>query len=298
MHQKVHIRGKLQWQTWRQLNILRRDGFDVELFEHLLSVNESEKLKRRFIIEAFSDLAVEVGNNEVDVVLGKRVETGPFREEFSEVKVIVFDMGFFPGGVRIAVIDSGPAFLGCRAELKSGRIGKLGTIVRKDDWEHLSEGVEAERLLKGIEHVDYGSGVVGRTQEREHKTAGVEIHREEHFLSGDADDTVHFNHGNIRICFQERTEVIEGTSDAALLVDLVFNGLGFPFLSSACHRQIMALRSDRPRLNQVVYGFLADRENILIRFHDVVNGLSLSCAIIHHVTDFVELIFSHVDSFT
>ena len=205
-----------------------------------------------------------MGNDEVDVVLGKRVETGPFREELSEVEVIVFDMGLFPGGIRIAVIDSGSAFLGCRAELKSGRIGELGTVVREDDREHLSEGVEAERPLKGIEHVDHGSSVVGWTQEREHKTAGVEVHSEEDFLSGDADDAVHFDYGNIRVGFQERMEVVKRTPDAALLVDLVFNGLGFPFFSPACHRQVVTLRSDRPRLNQVVYGFLADREGILI----------------------------------
>ena len=237
-----------------------------------------------------------MGNDEVDVVLGERIEAGPFREELSEVEVIVFDMGLFPGGVRIAVIDSGSAFLGRRTEFKSCRIGELGTVVREDDGEHLSETVEAERLLKRVEHVDYGSGVVGRTQEREHKTAGVEIHREEHFLSGDADDAVHFDHGNIRICFQERKEVVEGTPDAALLVDLVFNGFGFPFLSSACHRQIMALRSDRPRLNQVVYGFLADREGIRIGVHDVVDRLPFPCAVIHHIADLVELIFRHVDA--
>lgn len=204
--------------------------------EHLLSVNEFEKIKRRFIVEAFSDLAVEVGDNEVDVVLGKRVEAGPFWEELSEVEVIVFDMGLFPGGVRIAVIDSGSAFPGRRAELKSCRIGELGPVVREDDGEHLSERVEAERPLKGIKHVDHGSGVVGRAQEREHKTAGVEIHREERFLSGDADDAVHFDHGNIRIYFQERKKVVEGTPDAAFLVDLVFNGLTLAFLPAAGHR--------------------------------------------------------------
>ena len=296
-HQKVHIREKLQRQNGRQLDILEGDGFDAELFEHLLSVNEFEKVKRRFVVEAFSDLAVEVGNDEVDVVLGKRVETGPFRKELSEVEVIVFDMGLFPGGIRIAVIDSGSALLGCRAELKSGRIGELGTVVREDDGEHLSERVEAERPLKGVEHVDHGSGVVGRTQEREHKTAGVEVHREEDFLSGDADDAVHFDHGDIRICFQERKKVVEGTPDAALLIDLVLNGLGFPFLSSACHRQIVALRSDRPRLNQIVDCLFANRENILIGVHDVVDGLPLPCAVIYHVANPVELIFRHIDAF-
>ena len=68
-YQKVHIRERLQRQTGRQLDIRRRDRFDVELFEHLLSVNEFEKFKRRFVVEAFSDEAVEVGNDEVDVVL-------------------------------------------------------------------------------------------------------------------------------------------------------------------------------------------------------------------------------------
>ena len=95
-YQKVHIRERLQRQTGRQLDIRRRDRFDVELFEHLLSVNEFEKFKRRFVVEAFSDEAVEVGNDEVDVVLGKRVEAAPFRQKFSEVDVIVFDVGFFP----------------------------------------------------------------------------------------------------------------------------------------------------------------------------------------------------------
>ena len=92
----MHIREKLQRQSGRQLDIRRRDRFDVELFEHLLSVNEFEKLKRCFVVEAFSDEAVEVGNDEVDVVLGKRVETGPFREELSEVEMVVFDVRFLP----------------------------------------------------------------------------------------------------------------------------------------------------------------------------------------------------------
>ena len=41
---------------------------------------------------------------------------------------------------------------------------------------------------------------------------------------------------------------------------------------------------------------IRDRENILIGLHDVMDGLSFPCAVIHHVTDFVELILCHIDA--
>lgn len=242
-------------------------------------------------------MAIEVGNDKIDVVLGKLIETGTFRKNLPEIEVIIFNVRFFPGRVRIAVIDSGSAFLGCRAELKCRRIGELGTVVGEDDGEHLSEGIEAKCQLKRVEHFDYGSCIVGWTQESKHEAAGVEVHREECFLAWDTDDAVHFDHRNIWIGTTESLKVAVGTSDATLRVDFVFNGLALAFLPAAGHRQVMSLRANRPALNQVVNGFLADRENILIGIHDVVDGLPFPCTVIHHVADLVELIFRHVDAF-
>lgn len=86
----------LQYINRRHIDIPGRDFLDIELTEHLLSVDEFKDIESCFVVELFPDAAIEVRNGEVNVVLGKRVEAGTFRKQFSEVEMIVFDMRLFP----------------------------------------------------------------------------------------------------------------------------------------------------------------------------------------------------------
>ena len=213
-----------------------------------------------------------MGHNTSHIGLFQVIERGSLLQNIPQNEVIVFHMRFLKSGVRVAVEDSRPDLTVERTDFERSRIAEFGAIVGQDDWKQHTETAEAEAMLQFIEHVDDGLRGVSGAKEQQHHSAGDELHRQQSFSAWTPDDTVHLHHGKIP---SERLEIGISPSDAALLVDLVFNGLSRPGLHHAGPRHVTSFRAEKSGIDVAVHRFFSYRELILLRFEDVMNGLTL-----------------------
>ena len=72
--------------------------------------------------------------HQIDVFLGKTVHTLTFRDEVSDIFMILLQSGLLIGNIRIAVKDIG-TMLSILCFFNTLRILEFRTIVRKNNWE-------------------------------------------------------------------------------------------------------------------------------------------------------------------
>ena len=113
-------------------DLIRIDEGDIHFFKDTLTENGVETCDGRGIVEKFAIIAVEVGKNEIDVLLSQGIEGSFSGEDSPQIGMIVLNVSFLPGSVWFAVKDPCPAFSGHWTELNGCGVGKLGTIVRQD----------------------------------------------------------------------------------------------------------------------------------------------------------------------
>ena len=108
------------------------DEGDIHLFQDTLAENGVETCDGRNIVEKFAIIAVEVGKDEINVVLSQSIERSFSGKNSPQIGMIVLNVSFLPGGVWFAVKDPCSTFSGHGTELNGRWVGKLGTIVRQD----------------------------------------------------------------------------------------------------------------------------------------------------------------------
>ena len=212
-----------------------------------------------------------MGHDTCHIGLFQVIERGSLLQNIPQNEVIVFHMRFLKRGVRVAVEDSRPDLTVEGTDFERGRIAELRSVVGQDDGEQYTETIEAEVLLQFVEHVDDGLRGVSGAKEQQHHSARVELHRQQSFSAGTPDDAVHLHHGKI---LSERLKIGKSPSDAPFPVDLVFNRLSTPRLHHAGTRHVASFRAEKSGVDVAVHCFFSYRELILLRFEDVMNGLS------------------------
>ena len=124
----------------------------------------------------------------------------------------------------------------------------------------------------GVLKSDDGLRGVSGAKEQQHHSAGVELHGQQSFSAGTPDDAVHLHHGKI---LSKRLEIGKSPSDAAFPVNLVLNRLSSSRLHHAGTRHVASFRAEKSGVDVAVHRFFSNRELILLRFENVMNGLSL-----------------------
>ena len=257
-----------------QDDVLRRDQRDAEFVQYLLSVNSLKERDRGDVVEAFSGKAVHVGHNACHIGLIQVIKRGPFFQNSPQNEVIVFHVTFLVCRVRVAVEDSRPELTLERTDFERDRVTEFRAVVGQDEGKQHTEAVETEALFQFIEHVDDRLRGVSLTEEQPHHPAGVELHGQQSFSARTPDDAVHLHHGKIGILVPERLKICISPSDAAFLVDFVFNGLSSARLHHAGTRHVAAFRAKQPGVDVTIHRFFSNRELILLSFEDVMDGLS------------------------
>ena len=113
------------------------DGFnpkqacEVRSGELFRFVEETEQLIRSFLIQAFSFHAVDMGKDEVDILLGETVEGSTFRNDIPEEGVVLFHSGFL--GRTVGITEEKLGFPGTVRSVHEGMdIGELAAVIRQD----------------------------------------------------------------------------------------------------------------------------------------------------------------------
>ena len=262
-------------QIRRQDDILRRDQRDTEFLQDLLSVNCFKERDRGDVVEAFSGKAVHVGHNACHIGLFQLIKRGSFFQDSPQNEVIVFHMAFLVCRIWIAIKDFGSGLSTEWTDFERDRVAELRSVVSQNDGKQYTEAVEAEALFQLIEHVDDGLRGVSLAEEQPHHPAGVELQSQQCFPARTPDDAVHLHYRNILMFHSERLKIRISPSDAAFLVDLVLNRLSSPRLHHAGTRHVASFRAEKSGVDIAVHCFFSYRELILLRFKDVMNGLSL-----------------------
>ena len=122
------------------------------------------------------------------------IEGASTGQDSPQIGVIVFDLSFLPSGIGVAIEHPGPEFSCDRAGFNRGRVAEFRSIVGQDEREHLSEYVQAQFLLKSVEILDDGLGVVCVPQPSKHHAA-IQLDRQQDFPSDAADDGIHLHRG-------------------------------------------------------------------------------------------------------
>lgn len=110
-------------------------------------------------------------------------------------------------------------------QFNGGRIGKLAAVVRETYNKELPEQLAGQGLIKAVEHIDNGCGIVAFAKESEHHLCLYEMDRQKTFASFFSLDCVEFNNRGVGMFIHVRGEVFESTSDPALLIHLDMNSL-------------------------------------------------------------------------
>ena len=262
-------------QIGRQDDVLRHDQRDAEFVQDLLSVNCFKEGDRGDVVEAFSGKAVHVGHDASHIGLLQVIKRGSFFQDSPQNEVIVFHVAFLISRIRIAIKDFGSVATTDRTDFERDRVAELRPVVGQDEGKQHTEAVETEALFQLIEHVDGGLRGVSLTEEQPHHPAGVELQSQQCFPARTPDDAVHLHYRNILMFHSERLKIRISPSDATFLVDLVFNGFSCSWLHHAETWHIASFRAKQSGVDVTVYGLFSYRELILLRFEDVMDGLSL-----------------------
>ena len=261
-------------QIWRQDDVLRGDQRNAEFVQDLLSVNCFKEGDRGDVVEAFSGKAVYVGHDASHIGLLQVIKRCSFFQNSPQNEVIVFHMAFLVSRIRIAIKDFGSGATVDRTDFERDRVAEFRAVVGQDEGKQHTEAVETEALFQLVEHVDDRLRGVSLTEEQPHHPAGVELHGQQSFSARTPDDAVHLHHGKIRIFVPERLKICISPSDAAFLVDFVIHGLSSARLHHAGTRHVAAFRAKQPGVDVTIHCFFSNRELILLRFEDVMDGLS------------------------
>ena len=110
-------------------DILFGDLRDTENICAIFSVKESKQLIRRFVVEPLSFYAVNVRENEIQILLGKGIERSSFRANISEKSMIFHINRVCPSMAHSMRSGSIPMnFYAVAAELRSALIQSVTSL--------------------------------------------------------------------------------------------------------------------------------------------------------------------------
>ena len=273
----VRRRVSARQQRGFQDDIAGSDFSDAEFVEQAGPVPEGEQVVRGLVFPGRAGVTVDVGEDEVDAVLGEAVEVRPLREDHAQELMVALDAALLPGRAGVAVEDGGAAG-SVRGGLYGGGVGELGTVVGEDHGEQHPEQFRpgtGERPEPG-EGVEHGLRVVAFAEEREEHRAVPEVQRQQDLAADAPDDGVHLCDGGVRVPFHEGQEVGVRPADAALGVHLVLDGLRPARPERTDPRHVAVLHGEQPARGVPVDRLLAHGEAVGVVRHDVVDGLAVA----------------------
>ena len=256
------------------------DSKHVEQPSRLRAVGLHELVAWRGVAERGARVAVDVREDDVDVVLVQGVEARALGQDAPELLVVAFDVRLLRGAVGVAVEDLRARCQPVRVVVGAGvlghdGVGERGPVVLEDRGEELRE----QRPSRGaVEHVDDAGPCLGGLAflvEGHHELAG-ELDREEHASAHLALERVGFRHEGPGVLLLPEDEEVVRPVDAALRVGL---GRGLLRASPArtCIGEVSAPDVKRVQAvgpDVVVDGSLAEAsKRVPVRRHDVADGL-------------------------
>ena len=190
----------------------------------LLSIDEGKHIMRALIPERGPAVRVDVIHHERYIFLRIRAHILPFWDEEADEFMVALRRAFLVrrGCIAIEYLRTGISVF---VQLNGRRIGKLAAVVRETDNKELPEQLAGQSLIKAVEHIDDGCGIVAFAKESEHHLCLYEMDRQKTFAAFFSLDCVEFNDRGVGMFIHVRGEVFESTSDPALFIHFDLDSL-------------------------------------------------------------------------
>jgi len=159
-----------------------RDGSKFQEFQQFFLFFGSHQLKRCPVVEHLSGNGIDVFRNEVYLLIIQEGKGRSFGDDAPDQCVIILHVRFLPGGLRIAIEQSGPSHTGS-GELQIVRTFEFHAVVCQDQRKQFLKGRDTEPFAQTVEDVQYALfGSIGQ-QEYQHKITLPEYERQKRLLS-------------------------------------------------------------------------------------------------------------------
>ena len=123
LFQTVWISSDFTFQKfWVHDDVVRRNNCEVQNDQAILAEQSTESIDGGSVIVAFPDVAVEVGKDEVDVLLRQSGEGTALDQDPPQIGMIVLNASLLPGSIGITIEYPGPPFPSDWTDFDSGRI--------------------------------------------------------------------------------------------------------------------------------------------------------------------------------
>ena len=183
---------------------------------------------------------INVGKDQIDVFLRKRVKGSSGGNNAAKEGVIVFDVGFLIGSVGVAEEERG--FFKARGVVfKSEDVGKLAAVIGQDQREQVAKDdavMKKDRLKVSDFSGGFRSGFVVK-KDTEHEGKVNELKSHDDLTSDPTDNGIHLSDRKGRIILAKSDEVLKRAADLGAFRDIVRSGL-FTGLKFDCPGEVNA----------------------------------------------------------
>ena len=237
----------------------------------LFSIDKGKHIMRALIPERGASVRVDVVHHERDIFLRIRAHILPFWDEEADEFMVALRRAFLVrcGCIAIEYLRTGISVF---VKLNGRRIGKLAAVVRKTDNKELPEQLAGQSLIKAVEHIDDGCGIVAFAKESEHHLCLYEMDRQKTFASFFFFFFVEFNDRGVGMFIHVRGEVFESTSDPALFIHFDLDSL-FAGTEAYFPLEVQVHGREDTCIDVAVDGAFAHHDLILVAGTYMVRGL-------------------------
>lgn len=163
------------------------------MIEQFFFLFAGKQVEGRFVVKDLSGNRINMTANKKNVLCRKAVKGSAFRKDPADKDMVLFDVWFLPGRLRITEENSGTtAAVG--SVFDAERILEFNAVVSQNDLEQTAEYFSAEFVIQDVKYSQNAFLRTIRHQEDEHKVGLSEYESQEDFTaSSGAFDGVHFN---------------------------------------------------------------------------------------------------------
>ena len=163
------------------------------MIEQFFFLFAGKQVEGRFVVKDLSGNRINMTANKKNILCRKAVKGSAFRKDPADKDMVLFDVWFLPGRLRITEENSGSS-ASVKSVFDAERILEFNSVVGENDLKQTAKGFSSELVVKDIKYSQNAFLRTVRHKEDQHKVGLSEYESQEDFTaSSGAFDGVHFN---------------------------------------------------------------------------------------------------------
>lgn len=239
-----------------------------------LIIEEREQIERRFTPKDGTTDRVNMGEDQIDRLLGEIVEGRSFGNDVAEKGVVLLDVRLL-GRTHGVAEEQRDFTIAVVIVFKGKNISELSTVVAQKDIKQRRDGdtFDTKLILEGRKPGGAFSRRLIVHEQADHKVAGGKVNRHNHLAADAANHSIEFNVALKMIISNESDEIIVGAAGLDTGRDII-DLAALPGLKLDCSGKVENRRGIIPLLKMAVDRALGAGDCRGIG-HDVINVLPL-----------------------